>query len=161
LGAGTAHTVAVTATLTGSGSHCQYAAMQPFQVAPCPPTSPPAGICLVSLAAALVALAIAGTGLAVGGCLGPPGAALMATSTIIGAGGIAALGLWIWLCHDCLVMRLLQRFFGGMAFLMGTLCVTFSMFGLAPCSLGAGAVGVLFMAIVATVSFGVAVFSCP
>ena len=110
---------------------------------------------------ALILLAIASVGLAVGGCLGPAGVGIMLTATGIGAVGLIVFALWIAFCGNCALMRFLQRFFGAMALLMLGLSALLALFGMLPCSVGAAAVATLFGAMVGVLSVGIAILRCP
>jgi hypothetical protein len=126
-----------------------------------PPPPPSGALCGFLLVVAMLLLALAAVGLAVGGCLGPAGLGLMATGTALGVAGLAVLALWIALCRDCLLMRFLQRFFGAMALLMLGLSAVFSLLGLAFPAIGAAAVATLFGAMVGVLSIGIAILRCP
>lgn len=136
-----------------------------------PPTggtgTPPTGgggasfLCGALLLLALLMLGIAGVGLALWGCLGAAGLALLAPALSAATVGLIVLALWIAICRDCPVIRFLQRFFGAMALLLLVLAAIFTLVAMVGCSLGAAAVAALFGTIVGVLTVGAGLVGCP
>ena len=110
---------------------------------------------------ALLLLGLAAVGLALAGTLGPAGAGLIAPSLALAASGLIMLGLWIFFCRDCAVIRFLQRFFGAMAMLLLLMPAIFILFGFVGAAIGAASVAALFGAMVGVLTLGATIVGCP
>jgi len=85
----------------------------------------------------------------------------MAGAVPVAATGFIVLALWMLFCRDCKLMRFLQKFFGAMALVMAGISVVLMLIGMVTCAFGAAAVALLFGAIVAALSIGIAALGCP
>ena len=92
---------------------------------------------------------------------GPAGVGLVPPSLALAASGLIVLGLWIFFCRDCVVIRFLQRFFGAMAVLLLLLPAIFVLFGFVGAAIGAASVAALFGAMVGVLTLGAAIVGCP
>ena len=110
---------------------------------------------------ALLLLGLAAVGLALAGTLGPAGVGLVAPSLALAASGLIVLGLWIFFCQDCVVIRFLQRFFGAMALLLLLLTAIFILFGFIGAAIGAASVAALFGTMVGALTLGATILGCP
>jgi hypothetical protein len=165
---GAAYLLVVTAYLAAPNQGCSYSIARWVNVSPCPfasgssmPSTSSKPSCGFLVGVALMLLAVAAVGLAVGGCLGPAGAPFTQWGATLSLTGLAALGLWIAFCHDCVAMRFLRRFFGAMAVMMLIISAVLSLVGMALCAAGAVAVAALLGAIVGVLTMGILIWRCP